>query len=111
MFYIFLTTSRFDGSNGFQAYLVFQPVHKYFEVITNIKHITEWKSKGLSDESIKPLPTSNNSLAPLIDYYGYKIKVKFNGSILRQPNGYKIKVKFNGSILRQPKVTHMHKKK
>ena len=93
MFYIFLITSRFDGSDGFQAYLVFQPVHKYFELITNIKHITKWKSKGLSDESIKPLPTSNNSLAPLIGYYGYKTKVKCNGSILRQP-----------------KVTYTHKK-
>ena len=26
-----------------------------------------------------------NSLIPLIDYYGYNIRVKFNGSILRQP--------------------------
>ena len=39
----------------------------------------------MSDESIKLLPTSDNSLTPLIDYYGYKIRVKFNGSILRQP--------------------------
>ena len=39
----------------------------------------------MSDESIKPLTTCNNSLAPLIDYYGYKVRVKFNGSILRQP--------------------------
>ena len=40
----------------------------------------------MSDESIKPFPASDNSLAPLIDYYKYKISVKFNGSILRQPN-------------------------
>ena len=39
----------------------------------------------MSDESIKPPPTSDNSLTPLIDYYGYNIRVKFNGSILRQP--------------------------
>ena len=60
-------------------------MHKYFELITNTKYIAEWKSKWLSDESIKPLTTSNNSLAPLIDYYGYKIRPKFNGSVLRQP--------------------------
>ena len=30
-------------------------------------------------------PTSNKSLIPLIDYYGYNISIKFNGSILRQP--------------------------
>ena len=39
----------------------------------------------MSDESIKPPPTSDNSLSPLIDYYGFNIRVKFNGSILRQP--------------------------
>ena len=39
----------------------------------------------MSDESIKPPLTSDNSLNPLIDYYGYNIRVKFNGSILRQP--------------------------
>ena len=39
----------------------------------------------MSDESVKSPTTSNNSLVPLIDYYGYKIRVKFNGSILRQP--------------------------
>ena len=57
-------------------------MHKYFELITNIKHIAERTSKELSDESNKPLTTSN-SLAPLIDYYGYKIRVKFNGSICK----------------------------
>ena len=39
----------------------------------------------MPDESIKPPSTSNNGLASLIDYYGHKIRVKFNGSILRQP--------------------------
>ena len=39
----------------------------------------------MSDESIKPSPTSDNSLTPLIDYYGNNIRLKFNGSILRQP--------------------------
>ena len=48
-----------------------------------LTYISEWKSKGLSDESIKPLTTSDNSLTPLIDYYGCNIRVKFNVSILR----------------------------
>ena len=75
----------FDADDGTQAYLIFQPVHKYTKITANTKFISEWKSKGLSDKSIKPFPTSNNSLTPLIDYYSYKISVKFNGSILRQP--------------------------
>ena len=59
----------FDGGDGFQAYLIFQPVYKYFKMITNTNYISSWKSKGLSAESIKPFPTSDNSLISLIDYY------------------------------------------
>ena len=36
---------------------------KYFTMITNTDHISSWKSKGLSNESIKPPTTSDNSLA------------------------------------------------
>ena len=85
IFSVFITTSRFDREDGFQAYLIFQPVHRYIKIITNTKYVSERKAKGLSDEIVKSPTTSNNSLVPLIDYYGYKIRVKFNGSILRQP--------------------------
>ena len=78
-------TIYFDAEDGSQVYLVFQPVYRYFKVITNTKYIAESKSKGLSDESIKPPTTSNNILTPLIDYYGNKIRLKFIGSCLRQP--------------------------
>ena len=43
-------------------YLVFQPINKYFKVITNIDYVSSWKFKGLSAESIKPPRTSDNSL-------------------------------------------------
>ena len=49
------------------------------------KYISSWKSKGLSDETIKPPATSDNSLTPLIDYLGNKIRLKFSGSCLKQP--------------------------
>ena len=39
----------------------------------------------MSDGNIKPPATSSSSLTPLIDYYGYKIRLKFNGSCLKQP--------------------------
>ena len=38
----------------------------------------------MHDESIKPPTMSNNSLAPLTGYYAYKIRLKFNGSCLKQ---------------------------
>ena len=45
-----------------------------------------WKSKGLSNESIKPPTTTNNSLTPELNYYSTKIKIKFTGSCLKQSN-------------------------
>ena len=60
-----LGNSMFHGGDGFQAYLIFQPVYKYFKTITNTNYISSWKSNGLSAESIKPFPTSDNSLTSL----------------------------------------------
>ena len=68
-----------------QNYLVFLPLNKYFKIITNTKYISLRQSIGLSDETIKPPATSDNSRTPLTDYHGNKIRAKFNGSILRQP--------------------------
>ena len=61
-------------------------MHRYFTLITNTNHISSWKSKGLSDESIKPPKTSDNSLAPAINNYGTKIRVKFSWSCLKKSN-------------------------
>ena len=42
----------------------------------NIKlYILSWKSKGLSDKTIKIPVTSDNSLTPLIDYLSNKIRI------------------------------------
>ena len=38
----------------------------------------------MSDESIKPPTTSNNNLAPSLNYIGTKTRVKFGGSCLKQ---------------------------
>ena len=35
--------------DGAQNYLVFQPIDRYFKKNVNTYHISEWKSKGLSD--------------------------------------------------------------
>ena len=52
-------------------------------MIAIILYISSWKSKGLSDATIKPFATSDNSLTPLIDYVGDKMRVKFNGGCLK----------------------------
>ena len=70
--------------DGVQNYLVLQPIRRYFEIIANKKYISWWKSKRLSDETIKPHATSDKSLTLLIDHYGSKVRVKFNKGCLKQ---------------------------
>ena len=53
-------------------------------MIVNTAYISSWKSKGLSDEIIKPPSTSYNILSPVADYYGSKIRLKFTGNCLKQ---------------------------
>ena len=78
----FIGKSHFD-EDGTKNYLVFQPPNKYFKVITNTLPILSWQSKVLSTETIDP-PTT--SLSQLISYAGNKIRVKFDGSCLKQSN-------------------------
>ena len=86
-FSYFIGKSHFE-EDGAQNYLVFQPIKKYFKIIANSKLISSWLSKGLSDKTIKPPATCDNSLTPSIDYYGSKARVKINKGCLKQP--YKI---------------------
>ena len=78
----FIGKSHFD-EDGTQNYLVFQPLNKYFKLMTNTLSILSWQSKGLSTETIDP-PTTSLSL--LIDYVGNKIRVKFTESCWKQSN-------------------------
>ena len=60
---------------------------KYFKlnsIVGVIDRVLSWQSKGLSNKSIKPPTTSDNSLTPELNYYGTKIKTKFTGSCLKQ---------------------------
>ena len=79
----FIGKSHFE-EDGTQNYLVFQPMYRYFKMITNTDYISSWKSRGLSAKSIKPPTTSDNSLTSALNYYGTKTTVKFTGSCLKQ---------------------------
>ena len=57
----FIGKSYFE-EDGTQNYLVFQPLNKYFKVITNTNYVSSWKSKGLSDENIIAPTTSDYKL-------------------------------------------------
>ena len=63
---------------------------KYFKlnlIVGVIDRVLSWQSKGVSNESIKPPTTSNNSLTPELNYYNnIRTRVKFKGSCLKQSN-------------------------
>ena len=79
----FIGKSHFE-ENGEQNYLVFQPLNKYFKVLSTTNHISSWKSKGLSNKTIKPPATSDNRLNPKLNYYGAKTRLGFRRSCLKQ---------------------------
>ena len=79
----FIGKSHFE-EDGTQNYLVFQPLFRYFKVISNTEFVSLWQSKSLSSETIGPPPTSDNSFNLKISHYDSKIKVKFPGSCLKQ---------------------------
>ena len=65
----------FDEGDGKQNYLVSLSMRKYFKlnsVVNVIDHVISWRSKAISNESIKPPTTSDNSLNPKFRYYGTK---------------------------------------
>ena len=65
----FIGKIHFDEDRT-QNYLVFQPIIRYFKVntISNTDYVSSRKSEGLSDETIKPPATSDNSLQPKVSY-------------------------------------------
>ena len=77
----FIGKSYFDEDDA-QNFLIFHSISKYFTL--NSKWITKWKSKGLSNENLEVVSTSDNTLTPPINYYGDKTRLRFTGSILQQ---------------------------
>ena len=88
---------NYFDEDGTQNYLVFLSIFKYFKINTinnRTNYVLSWQSKGLSAESIKLPTTSDNNLTPTLSYYF--------------PS--KIRVKFNGSCLKDDKITFNHRK-
>ena len=86
----FRDKSHFD-EDGMQNCLVFQPIQRYFKRIAGVgngNYIYYWKSKGLSDERINSIKTSDYGITPYLSYYDTnKIRVKFDGGCLKQDPG------------------------
>ena len=59
-------------------------MRRSFKTDNNSAYISEWRSKGLSNEAIKPPKVGNNNLTPQINYYGHHLRAIFSGSCLQQ---------------------------
>ena len=79
---------NYFDNDGKQNYLVFQPVYKCFERAGN--EVSSW---GLSNEKISSVSNSNGTV-PKIMYDNARIKVKFNGNLLKQS-----KVTYNHGLI------------
>ena len=80
---------NYFGDDGMQNYSVFQPMYKYFKRVidstNNTGYVHYWQSKGLSDGKINaPGTSSSNDQAPILEYGGGGIRLKFKGDHLRQ---------------------------
>ena len=77
----------FDEGSGKENYLVFLPMGKYFKLNSAVNaadYVLPWQFKGLSNESIRPPATSDNSLNPELNYYGIKTRIKFTKNCFKQ---------------------------
>ena len=83
MIRVVLGVKNYFEDDDTQNYLVFQPTYKYFEITPTTNIILSWKSKELSNKTIKP-PGPNTVLAPELSYVGNKTRVEFNGRFLTQ---------------------------
>ena len=83
----FIGKSHFE-EDGTQNYLVFQPMYRYFKRIAGVgsgDYIYYWKSKGLSDERINSIKTSDYGLTLYLSYYDInQIRIGFDGGCLKQ---------------------------
>ena len=81
--YSILNDAKYFAEDGSQNYFIFQPLIKYFKLITN-NLVMLWNSKGLPDENFKLPATSDNSLNPRLDYFNNtKFQVEFNESFFK----------------------------
>ena len=53
-------------------------MYRYFKTISGVgngSYIYYWKSKGLSEERIDSINTSNHDITPSLNHYGTKTRV------------------------------------
>ena len=66
-------------------HLIYQPIYKTIITFSNLPNvISEWESKGLSNEKFRPDYTTNKILSPKQQLNKYQIRLRFEDSCLKQ---------------------------
>ena len=81
---LFIGQTSFN-KDGAQLYLIFQPIYKTITTFSDLSYIiSEWKSKVQSNENFKPPYTANESLPPKLLWNKSRLRLRFEGSCLKQ---------------------------
>ena len=75
----FIGKSHFE-EHGTQNYLVFHSMTKYFKLITNTDYVSSWKSKGLSNRTIKPPIATDYKFNLQLNYFDTKTRLELYAS-------------------------------
>ena len=82
---------NYFNNDGAQLYLIFQPIYKNITTFSGLSNIiSEWESKRLSNEKSRPPYTTNKTLSPKLQWKKYKLRLRFEGSCLKQENTTRI---------------------
>ena len=80
----FIDQSYFNN-DGPQLFFIFQPIFKTISTFSGLSDtISEWESKRLLNEKMKPPYTANKSLSPKLAWYNSGIRLRFTGCCLKQ---------------------------
>ena len=80
-----LTGQSYFNNDGVQFYLIFQPIYKTITIISGHKiTISEWESKGFSNEKFKPSYAANKILSLKLLWNKSRLRLRFEGSCLKQ---------------------------
>ena len=75
------------NNDGAQLYLIFEPTYKTNTTFSGDPFtISEWESKGLSNENLIPPYTANKSLSSKLLWNKWRLRLRFEGSCLKQGN-------------------------
>ena len=82
---LFIDRSYFNN-DGSQLFLIFQPTIKTITILSGfLDKISEWESRGLSNEKNKYLVTADKCLSPKLPWISEsRIRLRFTGSCPRQ---------------------------